>query len=496
MLERGTPSFYTVAIQAGSVQTAVNLDTGSSDLWVMSDACKTQACLSSTSKPYKAASGSPTGANVNLKYGDSTTGTHATGPVVLDSVTVAGLSLPGQPFAAVNDTDNSAVQNGGAGIFGLGFPSQSFVQAAVFNTPATTDAFIQNISTFGPFISRLVEAGHVEQPLVAITLQRDTIDVGGKGSVTIGELPSGIDNSSVTWVPVRLYKPADGGLNPPSFAQDEVYPLRWEVPLDGVYLDGKQLPNTKLQGTSPELSALIDTGNSILRGPQDVVNNILSTVSPAFAADSASAATFPCGTPHTLSFMIGGKMFPVDPRDFVSSTSAKNAKTCTASNIVATDPPSSGSLFSWSLGDVFIKSNLVVFYYGNLTHPSVDPPRIGFVSQVPSNAGALLQQAVQEAQSSGGVFESTVDVAPTGSTLVTLSATSTPTSTTASSSALPAPFAVNAQAGASGWPSAASAAPSSSTTDKKNSGAFALPLPSSCLTILFAVMPLLSLLSH
>lgn len=55
-----------------------------------------------------------------------------------------------------------------------------------------------------------------------ITLQRDTIDIGGKGQLTLGKLPDGIDNSSVTWVPVRLYTGDDGGLFPPSFAPNEV----------------------------------------------------------------------------------------------------------------------------------------------------------------------------------------------------------------------------------------------------------------------------------
>lgn len=61
--------------------------------------------------------------------------------------------------------------------------------------------------------------------LSQITLQRDTIDVSGEGQITIGQLPEGVDNSSLTWVPVRLYDESVGGLTPPSFASQEVYPL-------------------------------------------------------------------------------------------------------------------------------------------------------------------------------------------------------------------------------------------------------------------------------
>ena len=98
-------------------------------------------------------------------------------------------------------------------------------------------------------------------------------------------------------------------------------------------------------------------------------------------------------------------MFPVDPRDFVSQNKQGDAKTCIANNIVSTDAPSSGALFSWNLGDPFLKSNMVIFYYGNLTHPSVDPPRVGLVSRVPQDAGARLGAAVSQAQSAGGKFE-------------------------------------------------------------------------------------------
>lgn len=105
-----------------------------------------------------------------------------------------------------------------------------------------------------------------------------------------------------------------------------------------------------------------------------------------------------------MSFQIGGKKFPVDPRDFIAPNEAADATNCTVQNLVATDVPASGSLFSWSLGAPFFRSNLVVFYFGNLTHPSVDPPRIGFLNTVPQNADALLQQAVENAQANQGRF--------------------------------------------------------------------------------------------
>jgi len=413
---------YTVPIELGGITTAVNLDTGSSDLWVITDTCKTDICNKSTVTRYNAASLTPSGVNVTMNYGDSTTGTYASGPVGKDTATIAGLSMPNQTFAAIDNTTNSAVSFGAAGIFGLGFPSESVIQQSVvnqqFNNPSTTDELV--VSTFedGPLLSRVVSSGQLAEPMFAITLQRDTIDISGTGQLSVGKLPEGVNNSSLTWVPVRLYSQNDGGIAPPSFAPDETYPYRWEIPLDGVYLDGQRLPNSTIPGNgvnSTSMSALIDTGNSFIRGPKDVVQNILSTVSPSYASSIASnpaaQATLPCSTPHSLAFQIGGQMFPVDPRDFISASS-DDTTNCLANDVVATDAPTHGALFSWSLGDPFFKSNVIAFHYGNLTHPSVDPPRIGFLSTVPNNASQLLVDAVKTAQQNGK-FESTSQVAPT-----------------------------------------------------------------------------------
>lgn len=94
----------------------------------MSSTCRTKQCRQSTATPYDVSKTfKASGGNVDLRYGDSVTGTHADGPVGRDTVTLAGLTLEGQSLAAINDTDNSAISNGGAGILGLGFPAQRLV---------------------------------------------------------------------------------------------------------------------------------------------------------------------------------------------------------------------------------------------------------------------------------------------------------------------------------------------------------------------------------
>jgi len=88
-------------------------------------------------------------------------------------------------------------------------------------------------------------------------------------------------------------------------------------------------------------------GNSLVRGPSDVIRLIY---------DKIGGTQFHCSVPHTLAFQIGGKMFPIDPRDFARQMYTNSVKNCIP-NIAATDPPKVGGfLYSWSLGNPFLKS--------------------------------------------------------------------------------------------------------------------------------------------
>jgi len=111
--------------------------------------------------------------------------------------------------------------------------------------------------------------------MITITLQRNALDIGGNmGVLSIGELPEGVKNESITWVPVATYEIAQGGLAPPSDSLNEVsnirfigrsfltiqtYPLAWEVPLEGIYVNGDMLPASSHVPNNTGLYALIDT---------------------------------------------------------------------------------------------------------------------------------------------------------------------------------------------------------------------------------------------
>jgi hypothetical protein len=84
---------------------------------------------------YPSAHITPAGGAVNLQYGDSTSGTYASGPVAQDVAAIAGLSMSQQTFMAVSDTNNTAVMADTNGIIGLGFPSARYVLDVFFCRP-------------------------------------------------------------------------------------------------------------------------------------------------------------------------------------------------------------------------------------------------------------------------------------------------------------------------------------------------------------------------
>ncbi|KAF9042966.1 aspartic peptidase domain-containing protein [Panaeolus papilionaceus] len=481
---------YTVLATIGGISVPLILDSGSSDTWVMSDACL-QDCMVSGDNPvplYPQANYRPSGLDVEMLYGDSQTGTSAKGTIGQDTFEMAGLALQDQYFAAINVTNTNLMELGASGILGLGFPMNSVIWNDIFvkvyhlrdvssikaragedsnsrrasppnpnakfganfpysnalrrlsfpdipslistlqptvkaekrqtvKTSSLLYSVFSSYATLSPFFPRLISQSVLNQPMFSVALQRNTIDVGGSlGVLSIGELPDGISSDNMTWVPLRVYSADQNGLPAPPDSPNEVYPVTWEVTIDNVYLDGEKLPQTNLTSSTIGISALVDTGNSLIRGPADVVKHIRTLLSQSSPHGNGH---FPCSTPHTLAFEIGGKIFPVDPRDFASQAYNNNVEECYP-NLVDTDTPRPGGyLFSWSLGVPFLKSVTSSYYFGNLSYPSKDPPKMGFLSTVPADADQKMKDAVEAARKADHNFPAISDLPRSGSLIPT-----------------------------------------------------------------------------
>jgi phytepsin len=268
--------------------------------------------------------------------------------------------------------------------------------------PETVDLALGTWSSvISPPVPRLIAEGMLLQPLVSITLQRDAVDIdsGNPGMLSIGELPSGVEFSDLTWVPLRSYTIDEGGIPGPPDSPFETYPFTWEIQIDNVFLDGMKLPQSTLTPSFIGTTALLDTGDPLIRGPADVI----TFINEQFGTDGI----FDCAKPHVLSFEIGGTLFPVDPRDLIWQQVRDTVGFCRAKLATTVTPEVGNFLFSWSLGVPFLKSVLSSYYFGNITHPSQDPPKLGLLSTVPFDAGDLLKSAVASASSSGNLPFST-----------------------------------------------------------------------------------------
>ena len=234
-------------------------DTGSADLWTASDGC--DECSKYGMALYRQQSLSLIGQDVDLMYGDSHTGTHASGPIGTDTVGVAGLSVPNQYLAAIIDTNTSVLEAGSTGILGLGFPPVSVIWRQLLGSdlkgPVPTflkrdvqygartipsleflnmshpskrqdgsaqyASAMDSFSTIGPLFTRLVTLKLLSRPLVVTTLQRYTVSLSGNaGTLSLGALPYGLTDDDLTWVPIRGYRAIEGGLPPSPEAPNEV----------------------------------------------------------------------------------------------------------------------------------------------------------------------------------------------------------------------------------------------------------------------------------
>merc|ERR1712193_331675 len=127
----------------------------------------------------------------------------------------------------------------------------------------------------------------------------------------------------------------------------------WEVSLDGLKYGDSAIVTSSMK-------AIIDSGTSLLAGPQDMVSKIAtaagatSLMGKEYIVDCSKVSSLPA-----LSITLGGKPFTLTANDYIIQMQGQCLFAFTGLDIPAPNGP------LWIMGDVFMRKYYSVFDYGN-----------------------------------------------------------------------------------------------------------------------------------
>ncbi|KAL5537140.1 hypothetical protein ACEPAF_963 [Sanghuangporus sanghuang] len=333
-------AIYTTELSVAGEKFTVQLDTGSSDLWLDT----TGIDLSSFTD---------TGVKSSISYLDSTV---AQGPVLIGNVTIGSFSAS---QALISAPGANATTYGDKGLLGVGPPLLSQINNDLTGTSFDGSPFLQNVFDDDPSLDEFIT--------FALSRSESTGTTDG-GIFTIGEIASNL--TSVSSSP-KL---------------DVVLKSRWTVLMDGVIVNGKKISGNSafldLDVPSQQPSqtlANLDTGTGLALIPGVYADAIYGSI-PGSSLDEVSGLYIvPCDAKVNVSFIFGGVEYPVHPIDTIQATLGTDGSIACFSGFLPTDVDPNESTEDFLLGDSFMRNVYAVFSFGSFIS-GTNPPTIQLLS--------------------------------------------------------------------------------------------------------------------
>ncbi|KAI3357381.1 hypothetical protein L3Q82_015819, partial [Scortum barcoo] len=281
---------------------SVIFDTGSSNLWVPSVYCSSQACENHRRfNPQQSSTFTWGSQSLSIQYGTGS----MTGYLASDVVEVGGITVNNQVFG-LSETEAAFMANMVAdGILGLAFQS------------IASDNVV-------PVFNNMVSQGLVSQPQFSVYLSSNS-EQGSE--VVFGGVDSSHYTGQITWIPLS----------------SATY---WQINMDSVTINGQTV------ACSGGCQAIIDTGTSLIVGPTSDINNLNSWVGAS--TNQYGEAIVNCQNIQSMpdvTFTLNGNAFTVSASAYVSQSSYG----------CSTGFGQGGSQQLWILGDVFIREYYAIF---------------------------------------------------------------------------------------------------------------------------------------
>ncbi|XP_051852894.1 gastricsin-like [Antechinus flavipes] len=294
----------------------VLFDTGSSNLWVPSIYCQSQACTNHPQfNPSQSSTYSSNGQTFSLQYGTGS----LTGVFGYDTVTIQGIPITNQEFGlSETEPGTNFVYAQFDGILGLAYPSIS-------SGGATT------------VMQGFLQENLLNAPVFAFYLSGNENSNNG-GEVTFGGVDTNMFTGEIYWAPVT----------------QEAY---WQIAINGFSIGGQATG-----WCSEGCQAIVDTGTSLLTAPQQIFSELMQYIGAqqnengAYLVSCSNTQNMP-----TITFNINGVNFPLPPSAYVLPS---NSNYCEV-GIMPTYLPSQNGQPLWILGDVFLRNYYSVYDLGN-----------------------------------------------------------------------------------------------------------------------------------
>ncbi|KAJ2725503.1 hypothetical protein GGI07_001259 [Coemansia sp. Benny D115] len=290
----------------------LDLDTGSGDVWLAGQQC--EVCSRHRKfNPKKSSSYKAEGRKWGISYGD---GSFASGYTIRDTVTIGNLTVPNQVIGLATNESRAYQIDTVDGLLGLAYSGVSFI-------PGVTT-----------FLDNIVENDVLSEPVFSVYIRdKDKNDYAGE------YLFGGIDKTrytgELTWVP----------LHQPKF---------WQIMLDGVSFNVQGVGKETMDISGP---AIIDTGTTLIVMSEEQATEFHRGIPSAENSD-IYGWIMPCNTeqvvPGNLTFTIGGVDFSVPVKNLIREPVKGLDGWCFSA-------VTSGASNFMILGDVFLRSNYVVF---------------------------------------------------------------------------------------------------------------------------------------
>ncbi|XP_028426413.1 nothepsin [Perca flavescens] len=317
---------------------SVIFDTGSSDLWVPSSYCVSQACGSHRRfRAFDSTSFHHDGRVFGIHYGSG----HLMGVMVRETLKVGGLSILNQEFGeSVYEPGSAFVMAKFDGILGMGYPSL----AEILGNPVFDNMLAQRT---------------VDEPVFSFYLSRKTSSSNPEGELLLGGIDKLLYSGPINWLPVT----AKG---------------YWQIKMDSVAVQG-------VSSFCPHgCQAIVDTGTSLIAGPttdilklQQLIGATPSNINE-YLIDCARLSSLP----H-VTFVLGGIEYTLTAAQYVRKEMLGNRMFC-FSGFQAVDMFSADGPL-WILGDVFLTEFYSIFDRGqdrvgfaSARHPTIPNPSVIF----------------------------------------------------------------------------------------------------------------------